>query len=78
MRAIGIDEALQEFRRKAPSLVGVSDHKGLQVLFSSLMAAVRLGNQENEAAGRAAMEAELRQALLAPSNGVRRGLFDDV
>jgi len=73
-----LEDAVDEFRRQAIPVVAQSDHAGLKQLFSRLSAAARLDSGQAEAAARAALEAELRDAFLSASKSVKRGLFDDL
>ena len=77
-KIMSLIEAVAEFRRKAPGLVAVSDHKALKKLFSSRLAAAQMHPEEDPATVQATMEHELREAFLAPGRRIKRGWFDDI
>ncbi len=69
------NEAIDEFRRLAPSLLAQSDRQELKALYQRLTAAAVM---EGGWTAKAYLSTQLREALLEPSQHVTRGLFEDL
>ncbi len=71
-----IEQAVAEFNQKAPTLVTQGDSEALHALYASLCAKACVANPDEELEIRTHMRMAYREAVLAGSKDIRRGIYD--
>jgi len=73
-----VEQAVEEFRQKAPALIAKSDRAALQHLYADLVARACVANPGEALEIHTHMRMAYGELILSGSKAIRRGIFNDL